>query len=256
MEKYLEYIKNYKNFNKTIIYDFRITLGGIGDYLKLYMCCLTYCMANNIKLYQKINNIPLEKYIKLKHDFLYITQKQISKLTNVTIKTPCDYYRFYRKNKYISNIPLNEIFYFDDIVKLNVKNILPLIPTNYISMHLRLGDKFLETDKKFVRCTGDTRNFSEEKIDKFIEEHIDDNILFFCDNNTYKLKVKDKYKNIIITSADIGHSSFINTTDKQVLDTVTEFYILSNSELIYAASNSGFSLTASQFNNIKYLTQN
>jgi len=45
-----------------------------------------------------------------------------------------------------------------------------------------------------------------------------------------------------------------NTTNKQILDAITEFYILSNSHLIYSASNSGFSKMASKFNNIKYIS--
>ena len=78
-------------------------------------------------------------------------------------------------------------------------------------------------------------------------------ILFFCDNNKYKLKIKNEYNNIIITDANIGHTSLLNTTEKQVLDTITEFYLLTNSQLIYAASKSGFSYMASRFNNVKYI---
>ena len=89
---------------------------------------------------------------------------------------------------------------------------------------------------------------------KFIEDNSDKNIIFFCDNNNQKLKIKNKYKNIIITNSQIGHTSFSNTTNKQVLDTITELYLLSNSQLIYAVSESGFSKTASEFKNIEYIT--
>ena len=116
-----------------------------------------------------------------------------------------------------------------------------------------MGDKFLETDKKNIKCKGDNRKYSEEKIYKFIEDNKNMNIIFFCDNNNYKLKIKKKYKNIIITDAQIGHTSLSNTTNKQILDAVTEFYLLTNSQLIYAASKSGFSNIASKFNNVKYI---
>jgi hypothetical protein len=96
----------------------------------------------------------------------------------------------------------------------------------------------------------DTRSFSEEKIYKFIEEHHNENIYFCCDNNSYKIKLKEKYNNIIVTNSDIGHTSLLNTTSKQVLDAITEYYILTNSKAIYAGSKSGFSVTASKFNNI------
>ena len=243
------YIKNFNNFDKISIYDFKLGDGGIGDYLKFYMIILTKCMCNNIKFYHKINNIEIEKYIKLKFDFLYISSDEILKLKNVTIEKPQHYYRI--NNKYNGDILLNEIFYFDNIIKTNVKTLLPSLPINYISIHLRLGDKFLETDKNFVLCKNDTRKFSLEKIYKFIEDNKEKNIIFFCDNNNQKSKIKSKYKNIITTTSQIGHTSLSNTTNKQILDSITDFYILCNSQLIYSASYSGFSLMASKFNNIE-----
>jgi hypothetical protein len=68
------------------------------------------------------------------------------------------------------------------------------------------------------------------------------------------LQIKEKYKQIIIANSEIGHTGHTNTTNTQALDAITEFYILSNSQLIYAASYSGFSKVASQFKNIEYIT--
>lgn len=246
------YINNFKDFDKISIYNFELGYGGIGDYLKFYMIILIKCMRNNIKFYHKINNIEIEKYIKLKYDFLYISSEEILKLKNVTIEEP---WQYYSNDKYDGNINLNEIFYFHDIVKTNVKNIFPSLPINYTSIHLRLGDKFLETDEKFVLCKNDTRIFSLEKLYKFIEDNKDKNIIFFSDNNSEKLKIKNKYNNIIISTSQIGHTSLSNTTSKQILDSITDFYILSNSQLIYAASYSGFSKLASKFNNIKIISE-
>jgi len=248
------YINNYEKFDKIFIYDFkRRENGGIGDYIKFFMVILTYCMDNNIKFYKKINNIELEKYIKLKYDCLNITTDQILKLHCFSIKHP---YEYYDVSHFNYNVNINEVFYFDNSIKLNVKNILSSLPTNYISIHLRLGDKHLETDKKYVVVKNDARKFSEEKIYKFIEDNCDKNIIFFCDNNECKLKIKKKYNNIIITNAQIGHISLYNTTDKQILDTVTEFYLLTNSQLIYSPSipESGFSKVAAKFKNIKVVT--
>lgn len=57
----------------------------------------------------------------------------------------------------------SKIFYFDDSVKQNVKNILPFAPTNYISIHLRLGDKFLETHETDIEHWRDYRYYDEKK---------------------------------------------------------------------------------------------
>jgi hypothetical protein len=148
------------------------------------------------------------------------------------------------------SININEVFYFTDDVKINCKYLFPQDITNYISIHLRLGDRFLETDCRYVNCRDDTRIFSFEKIHTFIEENRNENIFFCCDNNNYKLNLKKKYNNIIITNCKVGHTSLSNTTTQQVLDAITEFYILTNSKMIFAASISGFSIIASKFNNI------
>ena len=84
----------------------------------------------------------------------------------------------------------------------------------------------------------------------FIEENRNKNIIFFCDNKNCKLMLKEKYNNIIILNSNIGHTSLTNTTDTQILDAITELYIMTNSHEIYAASNSGFSIIASKFKNI------
>lgn len=129
----------------------------------------------------------------------------------------------------------------------------PSTITDYISIHVRLGDKYLETDRNFIVCPEDTRSFSEEKLYRYIEEHHTENIFFCCDNNQYKLKLKETYNNIIVTNCDIGHSSLSNTSTKQIIDAITEFYILTHSKTIYGASHSGFSLIASKFNNIPFI---
>ena len=65
-----------------------------------------------------------------------------------------------------------------------------------------------------------------------------------------KSKIKNKFNNVIICDCDIGHTNHSNTTDKQALDTLTELYLLTNSEKIYYASESGFSLIAAKFKNV------
>lgn len=253
-QKLIDYINTYENLNKTIIYDFRLGDGGLGDYVTYFMVLLSHCMNNNIKFYHKINNIEIEKYLKYKHNVLNITTDEIAEIDgNVSIVRPHNCYKMTNKmaNKY--SINLNEMFYFHHDVIMNIQNIMPNIPINYISLHLRLGDHFLETNMEFVHCKNDKRYFKKEHLYQFIEDNSDKKIVFFCDNNNEKLNIFNKYKNIIITNSQIGHTSLVNTTDKQILDTITELYILSKSQIIYAATKSGFSKIASQFNNIEYI---
>ena len=250
------YIQNFHSFKDCWIYDFKLGEGGIGDYIKYFTIILTYCMKNNIQAYIVKNNLYIEQLIELKYKFMYIEHSQISNLNNYVIKKSCEYF-----NRVLINYPHNleieggEIFEFTKKVKDNVNTILKFpITNNYISIHLRLGDKYLETDKKYIICKTDNRGFSEEKLFKFIEDNYKKNILFFCDNNTYKSKIKGKYNKIILTTSDIGHTALFNTTNKQSLDAVTDFYILSQSDQIVAASSSGFSVVAAKFKNTKFIS--
>ena len=68
----------------------------------------------------------------------------------------------------------------------------------------------------------------------------------------YKNKIKQLFPFINISNASIGHTSIESTTEKQTLDAVSEFYLLTKSKKIYAVSYSGFSKMAVFFNNIPY----
>ena len=255
------YLKVYDTLDRKIVYDFRLGCGGIGDLTKFFMHLLNICIDQNIKIHYLINNIPAEKYLKLCHPKMYITPETILKNKYHIIHRPDDISSINNKDYYIITpfafydsfsfddikIPLQNVFYFTDEVK---RNLILHSNEKYISIHLRMGDKHLETDKRFVCCKEDSRTFYEEKITEFIEKNLDKRILFFCDNNSYKLKLKARYEQLMITDFDIGHTSLINTTDLQVLNTLKEFYLLSNSNEIFIASYSGFSRMASKFKNI------
>ena len=258
------YLKNYDSLTKKIVFKFGIGNGGIGDLTKFFTYLLQLCITHKIKLHYLLMNNPVDKFLKLNFEKMYITNENIinpvnindiNEITNIqpdvfyTI-SPCTFYNVINIYEEI-NIPLQKIFYFTDEIILSANNFINT--TNYISIHLRLGDKYLETDKQYVLCILDTRDYNEENLFKFIEQNSTKNILFFCDNNKYKLKIKDKYNFVNITNYDIGHTSLSNTTDLQFFNTVQEFYLLSNSEHIYKASYSGFSIMASKFKNIPIL---
>jgi hypothetical protein len=256
-----EYIKNYDQYSKNIVYFFQLHYGGIGDYIKYFMYALSFCIKYKYKCYF-IRRIPIiEKYLKLKYKQMYIEDKNITNFINIgeddipnvseniyNFVQPLIFYKNYKDHCIDFNI--QEVFEFSDEVITNSHKLLSKNISNYISVHLRLGDKFLETDKNFVTCPNDERTFNENDLFNFIETNMEKNIIFFCDNNCYKLKIKKKYNNVIITNSEIGHTGLDNTTDKQALDTITELYLLSNSEKIYYASISGFSFVASKFKNI------
>ena len=243
------YLSNYDNYDTICVYDFNLGDGGIGDCIKFFMIALEVCMKNNRRLYYKRHYIEIENYIKLTHDKMYIDDAEIKQLDSVQIITPGDLYGMVT---YDYSVPINNVFYFTHEVRTNREVLFPIVNTDYISIHLRLGDKYLETDEQFIACKHDVRHFDEEALHKFIEEHNSERIFFCCDNNAYKHKLTTKYNNIITVNSDIGHTSLSNTTKRQILDAVTEFCILTDSKLIFSASESGFSIVAAKFNNIPF----
>lgn len=261
------YLLNFDNFNKSIIYRFELGYGGIGDLTRYFMYLLTLCIKNNVKLYYfPKGNIIVDKFFKIKYPEMYISEEKrgnpslITNMDDIPYLTPNIMYEtipYYMYN-IVDNIDkieysLEDVFYFTDNIKTNANNFLinNNIKDKYISIHLRLGDKHLETEKHYVFCTWDERIYNEDNIFKFIENNMDKTILFFCDNNGYKLKIKNKYNNVKITNFNIGHTSLPNTTEIQFFDTITEFYLLSNSDHIYKASTSGFPCMAAKFKNIE-----
>lgn len=249
-----EYINKFYSFDQIYVYDFNLIEGGIGDCIKFFMRILEICIANNIRLYYKQNNIEIEKYVKLKYNIMYIDENTLKTLNDYTIVKTHSYDHWSLSNSHQYIMPFQNVFYFTEEVIKNSIKLFPINITDYISVHLRLGDKFLETDKEYVMWREDERYYVEEEIYKYIEDNSDKNIFFCCDNKEYKLRLKEKYNNIIITNCDIGHTSFYNTTKSQVLDGISELYILSNSNSVYMGSFSSFSLVASNFKNIPLLS--
>ena len=184
---------------------------------------------------------------------MYITRSQLHDLNNkFKIYKPYDFYNDWdtpSKQKIAINkinIPFSDIFIFSKDAINNANRLLNI--NNYISIHVRLGDKFLETDPNFVVCKNDTRNYDQMTIDNYINNNKDKNILLFSDNKAYKLTMKNKFNNIFITDINIGHTSLTNTNNLQTLNTISELYLLSNSKEILC-NQSGFAIVASKFYN-------
>jgi hypothetical protein len=147
------------------------------------------------------------------------------------------------------------MFYFTPAVIHNARRLGFSSEFKYVSVHLRMGDKHLETDKKFITSYNDVRPFSEEKLFKFLDRWSDcKNVLFFSDNMRYKILIKKKFHKVLITDFAVAHTGLVNTTEAAVLDCVTEFYVMTGSENIVAVSRSGFSAMAAKFNGIALTT--
>jgi hypothetical protein len=263
------YIKNYDTYQATIVYQHERHDGGVGDYMRFFMNALYLSMQFGYRMTCMKNENGIQKYIRMKYPQMYITKEEIGdtwsyglnnierlyEIKSVSQLTPTHHIIgpgfFYNPNiHYPITQPYRDVFFFSDDVIQNSAVLLPDVVQPYISIHLRLGDRYLETDQEYVVSKLDSRSYNEQRLFECIEEHADQTILFFCDNHSYKQKIKEKYSHVIITTCPIGHTSLSNTTPTQILDGITELYIMTNSTKIYSASWSGFSHVAAKYHNI------
>ena len=262
-----EYFANYDTFNKMFVFVFGTEFGGIGDIMRGMLYLIEICKRYNIRFYFNTDS-PIFNYLHHRYHKLFIPFHEglaisdpivITKPSDIQHIEPNKFYigeysivyddfcdnSLYDKFKYT----LSDIFYFSEEVQQNAKKFIKSDDT-YISIHLRLGDKYLEIDKNFIRCPNDQRAFDEQLLYTLIEENAHKTIYFFCDNSAYKQTIKDKYNCVNIITYPICHTSALNTTAEQILNTVTDFYLLSKSEHIYSMSWSTFPIMASKFKNI------
>lgn len=258
-----QYMQAYDDMDKTVVYRFERNWGGIGDYLKFCMVALNACIAHNVKLRVANSDAALGKHIKLRHRKMNIHPDNLASIPHIYLHhfpelqptmyaiTPQSLYGDDTQTYDSIQRKISDVFTFSDHVSERASSFLQTIkctPNNYISIHLRLGDKHLETDQKFVLVRSDERYYDETKIFSCIEGNNEENILFFCDNAAYKKKIKERYPQVHMTDFKIGHTSLSNTNEEDLFNAVVEFCLLTTSKHIYAASLSGFSIIASKFN--------
>lgn len=265
-DELMEYLKNWENLKVKVVYYYQND-GGIGDYMKYFSSLLNFCIKKNFKLYFLKDNDDessfIKKYIYLNYEFMNIDGKSIQENFR-KIETLQKLKSLKRKKKF--NIVTPDLFYADDnalcykrlstmfSISDTVKNheiVKHYSNFDYISLHIRLGDKHMEHPPNVN--SRDDRHYKENLVIEFLERNKDKNILLFCDNAKYKQELQQKYKNVSITSAKVVHYNEKGTTEEEVLHTVIEFYLLSKSKKIYAACNSGFSYIASFYGNVPYV---
>jgi len=259
-----DYLANYKSYTKHAVFTFSRGCGGVGDVLKFFIFLVQLCMPHCIRVHFLCQDESLNNVLRLKDPDMYISDANIGNRLNIDHMrqindiAPGYYFMVHPRSMYdafpMRDVDFNQIehlasclFFFPNNIICNANAFLDkhqLKSESYISIHIRLGDKFLE-NKPSIEY--DVREYNEGAVFKFIEDNSSSKIILFCDSNAYKSGIKARYNFIYTTDFDIGHSGLWNTTDLQMLNSVTEFYLIANSTHIYKASYSGFSIMASKF---------
>jgi len=179
-------------------------------------------------------------------------------INNIEIK-PFDLYKISSEvSNDIKSIDV-ELFDYIDFNKIiyNKFDKLNLKPKTYITIHIRLGDKYLEIKSINNLCPNHSKindNISKN-IDKIIKGS-NETIYLLSDNKNIKQEYKNKYNQIKINDIDIYHIGldYKNYKDDIIINTLVEYLILMNSKEIHGITTSGFAFTASILGKIKYIT--
>ena len=261
-----EYFAKYDTFTKTFVFNFGIGSGGIGDITRGVLYLLQICKKHDIRFFCNTNS-PIFSFLQARYSKMFIAFHIALEISEPIILTKTSDIEHIEPNKFYMGThelvypdffdvklydslqyTLSDIFFFSDEVQRNARKYMK-DDLSYISIHVRLGDKHLETDKEFVVCRADERVFDEKEMFRLIERNAYKTIYFFCDNNTYKQKIKGIYSFINTIDYAIGHTSLKNVTTEQILNAMTDFYLLSRSDHIYSMTCSTFPFMASKYKN-------
>jgi hypothetical protein len=250
--------------------------GGLADTIRSFYAYYIFCKKNDIKYYIYFpenhpfslcfekHNIPKEYLVDImlivnmsasvnSDTLLILDHLKKNKEKNFAIRSNVfEFIPFEDLEKYI-----DEFFNFlqiTDIIKNRIEFLIKDIKKPFVSIHARLGDKFMSD----VNCVTDTRIEEPFAIEteKNFKKLFDDlsirypghSILFFSDNDFIKKKFKEIYSVTILDT--IIHHVSLDTKNKMQgsIDAISEFYILGLSDSISILSKSGIPYWAAYFN--------
>lgn len=238
------------------VYKFGFGDGGLADFIQYALYAIHKYNGQNFLI--KIDH-PNYKYIKFKKESLdyHKNKEKIIGLNEIEIRST----QFFSSkealeefNKYRDgNIPFFDFFDFSKEVYAKYEELRP--KNDYITIHIRFGDKYLENQNRGVMsCMDDTRvgnnsyDYYFSLIDKIIEENKDVDIMLLADNKKFKDMCKLEFPSVVINDINIIHTgnTYTDNTnfDEQLIMTIAEFLLICKSKEIHSLTYSGFSVVA------------
>lgn len=255
-----------------IIYVYDYNNGGLADMIKYFLVAIHIANIFNLELYIDIKH-PINKFLIIEDKYLckfnydnyefLSEEKNLKFMINEKKNFIYNTLSFFNKSINQSEIPnisylFNKYNFFDYInfsqeIYNSVNDIVSKNKCNYISIHLRCGDKYISHGKDFFNDDRlRIKNFYNE-VKKIIDKNNKNNkIYFFCDNNEIKNDYKNKFQELnLLFNEPILHVSYNNNdifNNDIILETfkhtLVEFVFIHMSNEIHSLTYSGFSLIA------------
>ena len=216
------------------LYKEKNTIDEQIDYLNVYY----YHPDNGEKTNQRFYNNFIKYLNYNKVETLYLLNN------NLPIQNITEFQSNFIKSKFLPNEELTNAI-TEEMNKLNIQS------KKYAVIHIRTGDRFIVNGE----------NLDNELIIKVTEIlskiNLNDPIVLFSDCNKLKSYLKHKYPQLIININEITHiAREHNQSNNSIKNTLTDFFIMSKSNKIYAMSpyghRTGFSEYCSKIFMIPY----
>ena len=254
---------------KKLLFRFPLTNGGIGDMIKFFVCALDTAIKYDIRICFLKSDNPITKYLLPKCEHIYIEAEELANSSIVSAENYNHIEQLIHSIDNNSTIQVSPVIFYDlqiyDIVdRYNISDLFTFsddiyqmkkdnnISEEYVSLHIRRGDKHIEAASSVKQVPHDSRPFEQTNFDNMVNNLFNDNnsVMLFSDSMVFKKMMSKKFNKLQCLDLKIGHTTWTNTSDEQIKNTVFEFYVLSNSTKIFANCVSGFSKMASDFNKI------
>jgi hypothetical protein len=284
-----------KNINIVYQYEYlnNETVTGFGDFIRTCYFINQFSEKYNIKVSFHINDHPVKKYLKYfesnelinkiisknipffnKLNYEYVNDNNIIKYKYQNINDILINYlnslQLYDGNVYLYLINHPNEEYIKDKHREKIAEILQ--PTDYLNNKVLYAMDCLKLNKgKFkvihVRIEDECLNNDYAILNSRINYilYILKSVIFETDNDIFLISNNNQLKNAIIQIIpkiktifnDITHIAYKNTSEEQIINTLKDFYIMSNSNCIYSFSvyqhGSGFSKWCAVTYNIPYV---
>ncbi len=267
---------------------------GLGDYIRGCFCLMQICAMLGLSFDMDLKNHPMSKYLiqqesennKDLESKYNINYAQVSRYENTNYvpinsttysKNSINFFTEFVKN--LNSMGLSEHFFtfchsfpiFDvqdvgrkfilskllpnEMMQTSIKARLArleLIPKRFAVIHIRSGDKYLINNGSF-------NSYVVKKIVGILSKNMKEGTryLIVSDNNQIKLILKKAFPQVVIQLTKITHlGESANPDDDAIMETLLDFYLMSNAFQIISFSpynwGSGFSQWCSILYKIPY----
>jgi len=283
--------------NKTLkrlvnVYQLKYTNGsaqGLGDYIRGCFCLMQVCSLLGLEFDMDLTNHPMSKFLSqevksVKYNVNYETIAKYDNINYIPINSKVftkDSIRFFSEliNK-LNSIDCENFFTFcnslpmfdnyqqmgrnfvrsklapNELMQKNIGTALSSLgirSKQFAVIHIRSGDKYMLKNNQL-------NPFVLKKITSILAKNmkLGTKYLILSDNNQIKLLLKKIFPQVIIQLTNIIHlGESDNPSDQAVMETLLDFYIMSNAFQIISFSpynwGSGFSQWCATLHNIPYL---